>query len=66
MAATKPKLHALLGLPPTVTHQEIVKAFKKAALAAYPDKGGNAETMVAVNLFCNVTWMRKFTDSIAQ
>lgn len=51
MAAKKPDIHSLLGIAPTATHEQVNKAYKKAALAAHPDHGGNAETMATVSLY---------------
>lgn len=58
MAPTTPTIHSLLRIPKSATRYKVNKAYKKAAKANHPDKGGNTEFMAAVSLNCSLTWMR--------
>ena len=44
------KLYELLGVPKTASTDEIKRAFKKKALKAHPDKGGDLELFKELNL----------------
>jgi hypothetical protein len=39
----------ILGLPPAFTPRELKRAYRRAAAAHHPDKGGNVDRMVLVN-----------------
>jgi hypothetical protein len=41
--------YATLGITPDATPDEIRTAYRRASLAAHPDRGGTDETMAAVN-----------------
>jgi hypothetical protein len=51
MAGTMTHTEALfiLGLPPTFAAADLKRAYRRAASANHPDRGGNAERMVLVN-----------------
>ena len=49
MADNTPNLRWLLGLPQSATHEQVKKAFNKAALATHPDHGGDPEAMATVS-----------------
>jgi len=57
MAPKTPTIHSLLNLPKNATRYKVNKAYKKAAKAAHPDKGGSTKAMAAVSLSCSLTWM---------
>ena len=44
------RFYEILGVPKTATTDEIKKAFKKKALKAHPDKGGDPEVFKELNL----------------
>ena len=45
------KYYELLGVKKGATEDEIKKSFRKMALKAHPDKGGDAEVVGDMNLF---------------
>ena len=40
------KFYTLLGVTKEATHDEIKKSFRKIALKAHPDKGGDPELVI--------------------
>lgn len=46
---SRPDHYATLGVPPTATLAEIVRAYRRAAAHAHPDRGGSHERMQALN-----------------
>jgi curved DNA-binding protein CbpA len=44
-----PNYYAILGIPPTATLDEIRRAYRKAAFAAHPDRGGSHHLMLRIN-----------------
>ena len=44
------KFYDLIGVPKTATTDEIKKAFRKLALKAHPDKGGDAEKFKEISV----------------
>lgn len=67
MAPPTSTIHSILKLPKSATRNQINKAYKKAARAAHPDKGGNNKAMAAVSLDCIINLMKHLTDfAVAQ
>lgn len=46
---THTEARLILGLPQTFSDHELKRAYRRAAAANHPDRGGNAERMVLVN-----------------
>jgi curved DNA-binding protein CbpA len=44
-----PNYYAILGISPTATFDEIRRAYRKAAFAAHPDRGGSHHIMLRIN-----------------
>jgi curved DNA-binding protein CbpA len=44
-----PNYYTILGIPPTATLDEIRRAYRKAAFAAHPDRGGSHHLMLRIN-----------------
>jgi curved DNA-binding protein CbpA len=44
-----PNYYAILGTPPTATLDELRRAYRKAAFAAHPDRGGSHRLMQRIN-----------------
>ena len=44
------KFYDLIGVPKTATTDEIKKAFRKLALKAHPDKGGDPEKFKEISV----------------
>lgn len=45
------EIYTLLGIQTSASHEEVKKAFKMAALANHPDKGGTSEAMATVSSY---------------
>ena len=53
-----PTIHSILGLPQSATRAQVNKAYRKAAKALHPDRGGSNEAMAAVSQYIGLVQLR--------